>query len=214
MLSRGPSGNTSISSCRVSTKRFCGSCKVAMPKKAEGGPHSGRKVTVGPKAVSSKGSTPVIVRSLVPEDFEFVRSLAASVAGYTVCPPYLLWMLSRLHGDFCAVAVARDQIRLGYLLAMSASDPADGVFVWQLAATFRGRRLKAQDQLASHLRKAMQLRGARRVLFTSVPSSAAERSVRSLAKRIFSSTPQMTQHLPESISQGEREYSFLVSKYR
>jgi hypothetical protein len=154
---------------------------------------------------------PVIVRSLVPEDFEFVRSLAASITGYTVCPPYLLWMLSRLHGRFCAVAVARDETRLGYLLAMSASDPADAVFVWQLAATFRGRRLKAQDQLASHLREAIQVRGTRRMLFTSVPNSAAERSVRSLAKRVFAATPQMTQRLPESASQKEREYSLSLT---
>jgi len=182
--------------------------------KAEVGPHSGRKATVGRKAASFRGSTPVIVRSLVPEDFEFVRLLAASVAGHTVCPPYLLWMLSRLHGHFCAVAVAPDQTRLGYLLAMSASYPADAVFVWQLAATFRGRRLKAQDQLASYLREAIQARGTTQILFTSVPNSAAERSVRSLAKRIFSATPQMTQRLPESVSEKEREYSLSLPVYR
>jgi hypothetical protein len=174
--------------------------------KAQGAPHSERKATVGRKAASSRGGTPMIVRSLMPEDFEFVRSLAASLAGYSVCPSYLLWMLSRLYGQFCAVAVAPDETRLGYLLAMSASD-ADAVFVWQLAATFRGRRLKAQDQLASYLRKAIQARGTTQILFTSVPNSAAERSVRSLAKRIFSATPRMTQRLPESVSLKEVEYS-------
>jgi hypothetical protein len=120
-------------------------------------------------------------------------------------------MLSRLHGHFCAVAVASDHGRLGYLLAMSASDPSDAVFVWQLASTFRGRRLKAQDQLASYLKKAIRMTGARRILFTSVPNSTAERSVRSLAKRIFSATPQMTQHLPGLASQKEREYTITLT---
>lgn len=185
--------------------------------KAQGTPQAARKATVGRKTPSSEGGmAPVIVRSLVPEDFEFVRSLAASITGYTVCPPYLLWMLSRLHGPFCAVAVAPDETRLGYLLAMSASNPADAVFVWQLVTTFRGRRLKAQDQLASYLREAIQVRGTTQILFTSVPNSAAERSVRSLAKRVFSATPQRTQRLPESVSQKEREYSlsFGVSRKR
>jgi hypothetical protein len=170
---------------------------------------------MGCKITLSKGGmASVIVRSLVPEDFDFVRSLAASVTGYTVCPSYLLWMLSRLHGPFCAVAVTPDETRLGYLLAMSASNPVDAVFVWQLVTTFRGRRLRAQDQLASYLREAIQERRITQILFTSVPNSAAERSVRSLAKRVFSATPQMTQRLPESVSQKEREYSlpFGVSK--
>jgi hypothetical protein len=176
--------------------------------KAQGTPLTARKATVGHMSASSKGGmAPVIVRRLVPEDFEFVRSLAASVTGYTVCPPYLLWMLSRMHGAFCAVAVAPDETRFGYLLAMPASNPVDAVFVWQLVTTFRGRRLKAQDKLASYLRDAIQVRGKTKILFTSVPNSAAERSVRSLAKRVFSATPQMTQRLPESISQKEREYS-------
>jgi hypothetical protein len=147
----------------------------------------------------------------MPEDFEFVRSLAATITGYTPCPHYLLWMLSRLHGQFCALAVTPNRSRLGYLLAMPASDPADAVFVWQLAATFRGRRLKAQDQLASYLKQAIRLRGTSQILFTSVPNSAAERSVRSLAKRIFSVSPQMTRHLPPSVSQKEREYSLFLT---
>jgi len=100
---------------------------------------------------------------------------------------------------------------LGYLLAMATSDPADAVFVWQLAATFRGRRLKAQDRLASYLNEAIHARGLNQVLFTSVPNSATERSVMSLTKRVFSAAPRMTQNLPESVGQNEREYVFSLS---
>ncbi len=171
-----------------------------------------RKAIRGSESASPQHrGSPVIVRPLVPEDFEFVRSLAATVPGYTVCPPYVLWMLSRLQGQFCAAAVTADQSRLGYLLAMAASDPADGVFVWQLTATFRGRRLKAQDQLGEYLKNAIRVRGINQVLFTSIPNSAAERSVRSLARRVFSASPKLVQRLPRSISPKEREYSFFVS---
>jgi hypothetical protein len=180
--------------------------------KAKTMPQSPRKANRGSKSVSRQpNSSLVIVRSLAPEDFEFVRSLAAAVTGYTVCPPYVLWMLSRFHGHFCAVAVAPDQTRLGYLLAMPASDPAAAVFVWQLTATFRGRRLKAQDQLVAYLKDTIRARGISQVLFTSIPNSAAESSVRALAKRIFSAAPQIIQNLPKSVSQEEREYGFFVS---
>jgi hypothetical protein len=175
-------------------------------------PRSPRKMSGGSKPEPSCLDRPsVIVRRLAPEDFDFVRSLAATVTGYTVCPPYVLWMLGRLHGDFCAVAVTPDQSRLGYLLAIPASDHA-AVFVWQLTATFRGRRLKAQDQLAHYLKNAISVRGINKVIFTSIPKSAAERSVRSLAKRVFSASPQITQYLPESVSQKEREYGFSIVK--
>jgi hypothetical protein len=148
---------------------------------------------------------------MVPEDFEFVRSLASTVAGYTVSPPYVLWMLSRLQEHFCAVAVTQDQSRLGYLLAIPASDPADAVFVWQLTATFQGRRVKAQDRMVAYLKETMCVRGKRQVLFTSVPNSAAERSVRAIAKRVFGVEPQIIQRLPKSVSEKEREYGFFVS---
>jgi hypothetical protein len=180
--------------------------------KAKSMPQSPRRASRGSKSVSPQPSSSlVIVRPLVPEDFEFVRSLAATVTGYTVCPPYVLWMLSRFHGHFCAVAVAPDQSRLGYLLAMPASDPAAAVFVWQLAATFRGRRLKAQDQLVAYLKDAIRVRGISQVLFTSIPHSTAERSVRALAKRVFSAAPQLIQGLPKSVSRKELEYGLFVS---
>ena len=188
-----------------------------MSMKAHKSPRATRDATMGCKVMLSKGGmASVIVRSLVPEDFDFVRSLAASVTGYTVCPSYLLWMLSRLHGPFCAVAVAPDETRLGYLLAMPTSNPIATVFVWQLVTTFRGRRLRAQYQLASFLREAIQKREISQILFTSVPNSAAERSVRSLAKRVFFASPHMTQRLPESVSKKEREFSlsFDVSRKR
>ena len=175
--------------------------------KTDGTSRSKLKASKKDDLTSSKGTIPsMIVRPLAPKDFEFVHSLSKLIAGYTVCPRYLLWMLTRFHGRFCAVAIAPDQSRLGYLLAMAGSDPSNTAFVWQLAVTFQGRRLKAQDQLASYLKTAVKARGTTRIVFTSVPNSAAERSVGSLAKRIFSATPRMNRRLPSSVSRKEREY--------
>ncbi len=180
--------------------------------KTQGTTRSELKTSKKAKTTSSKRNlASMIVRPLAPEDFEFVHSLSKVIAGYTICPRYLLWMLIRFHGQFCAVAVAPDESRLGYLLAMPGSDPARTVFVWQLAVNFRGRRLLAQDRLASYLKAAVHSRGTTRISFTSVPNSAAERSVRSLAKRIFYATPRMIGRLPTSVSQKECEYSLSLS---
>ena len=154
------------------------------------------------------------MRRLVPEDFEFVRSLAASIAGYTICPFYVLWMLSRVHPDFCTVALAPDGKRLGYLLAMSMDEPSGAVFVWQLAVTFLGRRLKAQDRLAAHLKESLINRNRAQIIFTSEPNSAAERSIRSLAKRVFGTTPRMAEHLPDLVSARERVYRLAFAPAR
>jgi hypothetical protein len=148
-----------------------------------------------------------MARPILPGDFEFVRSLASTVSGYTVCPLYLLWMLSRFHGELCAVAVDANDNRIGYILAVLAGDSAHTVFVWQLAATFRGRRLKAPDHLASHLKRAAIARGARTIVFTSVPRSATERSVKAIAKRIFHVSPRKGSPLPELLAGAEYEYS-------
>jgi hypothetical protein len=156
----------------------------------------------------------VTVRRLTPEDFEFVRSLAASIAGYTICPPYVLWMLSRVHSDFCTVAVAPDGKRVGYLLAMSMDEPRGAVFVWQLAATFQGRRLKAQDRLAAHLKESLIKRSRAEIVFTSEPNTAAQRSIRSLAKRVFGTTPRVAEHLPAFVSSAERVYRLAFVRSR
>jgi hypothetical protein len=153
---------------------------------------------------------PVTMRQLTPEDFQFVRCLAASIASYTTCPPYVLWMLSRAHPDLCTVALAPDGERLGYLLAMCMDEPPGAVFVWQLAVSFRGRRLKAQDRLAAHLKKSLKKRRKAHIFFTTVPKSAAERSIRSLAQRVFSATPWMTENLPDSVSPKERLYGLAL----
>ncbi len=150
------------------------------------------------------------IRPIMPGDFSFIRSLASNVEGYTVPSPYVLWMLGRFHSGFCAVAVDAGQNRLGYLLAMPTSDPGDGVFVWQLALTFRGRRLKAQDHLAMYLKKTMRASKVHHLFFTTAPLSPTERSVTAIAKRVFHASPAKGRRLPGSVPGGESEYDLVV----
>jgi len=149
----------------------------------------------------------VTVRPLAPHDFDFIRSLASTISGYTVCSPYLLWMLGKFQGSLCCVAMDAEKTQLGYLLAIPTSEPPNCIFVWQLATTFRGKRLKAQYHLARHLRRVMRDRGARKLFYTSVPLSSAERSVRTIASQVFHATPERKLRVPDSES---REFEYVL----
>src|SRR5258706_13912727 len=76
-------------------------------------------------------NAPVLVRPIRPSDFGFIRDMAATIEGYTVPPPYVLWMLGRLPGELCLIAEDRAQEPLGYMLAMSVGLQSNEVFIWQ-----------------------------------------------------------------------------------
>jgi len=94
----------------------------------------------------------------------------------------------------------------------STENASISVFVWQFTATFRGRRLRAQEQLVFYLKNAILARGINQVLFTSVPNSAAERSVRSLARKVFSAVPRVTHRLPNAVSRREQDFVFSIKR--
>jgi|SRR5208337_5326047 len=147
--------------------------------------------------------TALSVRPATALDAEFICKLASSVEGYTVPTPYVLWMLTRFHKDWSAVA-EEGRKQLGYMLAFPASDAT--VFVWQFACTFRGQRLHAPDALASHLKRMTAEGGFRQIIFTTVPQSAAERAVRSIVRRVFKASIQKITGLPEQVPGEEWEY--------
>jgi len=158
---------------------------------------------------SARKSIPVRVRPIKASDCNFIRDLASRSAGYTVPTPYVLWMLSTFQREFCAVANARGYGNLGYLLVLPVGVRTDVVFVWQLACTFRGQRLRAPDALAAHLKRTARKYGVRRICFTSRPNSPQGRFVRSLAERVFHVQPALGKSLPGQIS-GESEYTLTL----
>jgi hypothetical protein len=156
----------------------------------------------------------LLVRPVEVSDFEFVRRLAARIEGYTVPPTYVLWMFCRFYPQFCVVAEGPRGVRLAYLLAMPVEVRSGAVFVWQVASTFKGQRLHAGTELAQHLRTVAGKQDRHRILFTTVPRSASEKLVTSLAERVFHTSPRLGSPLPKSASVGEYEYSLFVQGKR
>jgi hypothetical protein len=151
----------------------------------------------------------VLVRPVRLSDFEFIRGLSSTINGYTVPPPYILWMFMRFQGELCLIAEDACQEPLGYTLATSAGIGSTEIFIWQLATNYRGQRLRAGTALASHVRKLVKKHGIERITFTAVPDSAGTISIASLAKQMFGRAPRMGARLPRSISATEREFHLL-----
>jgi hypothetical protein len=151
----------------------------------------------------------ILVRQIRLSDFQFIRGLSSTIAGYTVPPPYILWMLTRFQGELCLLAEDASREPLGYMLATSAGIGSTEIFIWQLATNFRGRRLRAGTALASHVRRLVKKHGIERITFTAVPDSVGTISIASLAKQMFGRTPKMGASLPGRISSTEREFHLL-----
>src|SRR5437660_11968394 len=88
---------------------------------------------------NAKGTRAVRVRAISLADFKFIRRLSATIQGYTVPPPYILWMLMRFQGDLCLIVEDGSQEPLGYMLAMSAGIASSEIFIWQFATNYRGQ---------------------------------------------------------------------------
>lgn len=65
----------------------------------------------------------ISVRSLEVRDFSFVRELSSSQPNFTIPPPYVLWLLTRISPELCLVAEHADKGPLGYLLALPINNP-------------------------------------------------------------------------------------------
>lgn len=153
----------------------------------------------------------ILIRPLKSSDFGFIRALASKIEGYTVCPPYILWMLTRFQGQLCAVAEETGRGPVGYLLAIPVGICGDALFVWQLASTFRGQRLDAPGKMVRRLKTVVKKRGIKTIFFTTIPKSVMEVNVKSLAERVFGIAPVASHRLSKPASHGEREYRLTVT---
>jgi hypothetical protein len=151
----------------------------------------------------------LLVRPIRRSDFTFIRELSKRIEGYTVPPPYVLWMLRRFQGELCLIVEGPTHKPLGYMLATSGGIRSSEMFIWQLAATFEGRRLRVSVKLASHVRKLVKKHSIQRITFTAVPDSGATRSIASLANQVFGRTLTAGSRLPKSVAASEREFYFL-----
>lgn len=147
------------------------------------------------------------IRPITPVDFGFIRFLAGKFPTFTIPSEFLLWFLSHYHPDYCRVLEQAPGALKAYLLAMPTTDPANGIAVWQVAAT-DPRRPIALEHFAAYLRELADRTGAHSISFSASQDETTLRLIRSLAKRFFGSD--VTQGHPVPTTQAEFEFTFLV----
>ncbi len=150
----------------------------------------------------------VHVRQMEVGDFEFVRELAAKQPGFTVPPPYVLWLILRVKDAICLVAENSSDGLMAYLLAVPVQDPLKTLHVWQLASAEASNSGNAPLALVRKLRSIARRLGIRRVTFSSVPNSPSFRAARRLTSKVFSATVKQGSVLPTSVGDKECQYQF------
>ena len=148
----------------------------------------------------------ILVRPITIEDFQFVRDLAAEQQNFTIPPPYVLWLLSRVEGQVCLIATSVSGVPLGYLLAVRVEVPSHSVFVWQLASINGRPGVDAATSLLLNLRNYAKCRRVERIVFSAIPESASFRVIKKHCQDVFSALPKEIGSLPRIIAPGEHEY--------
>jgi hypothetical protein len=149
------------------------------------------------------------IRPIEPEDFAFIRSLAAEFQTFTVPPEYILWFFVHFHPDYCRVIEQESGSLKAYLLAMPTSNPRNGVAIWQVAAATPNRGF-ALEYFASHIRDLADRTGATSIFFTTSQEPASLRLIRTLAKQFFDCEVERVNHVP--VGQGEHEFRLCIGR--
>lgn len=157
-------------------------------------------------------SSTIRVRPLDLRDFTFVRELAARQANFTIPAPYVLWWLLKVKGSVCLIAEKPDERQLGYLLALPTHDPANGMFVWQLATSGKREDSPVIRDLLCALRDSLTSKDVDYISFTALDQSATFRAIRRDALSVFDAVPTLVSGLPELVAPGESEYRIVLHK--
>jgi hypothetical protein len=146
------------------------------------------------------------IRSIEPNDFPFIRALAADFSTFTVPSEYVLWFFTRFHPEYCRVLEQESGGLRAYLLAMPTSDPTNGIAIWQVAAT-KPNQAFALEYFAAYLRDIADRTDATSVFFTTQQESLAPlRLIRTLAKLFNCDIEQLN-----SVPSGQGECEFRIS---
>jgi len=143
------------------------------------------------------------IRSIEPKDFSFIRALASEFPTFTVPSEFILWFFTRFHPDYCRVLEDESGDLKGYLVSMPASDPRDGIAIWQVAAA-KPNHAFALEYFAAHLRELVERTSAKSLFFTGPQDAASLRLIRVLAKQFGDC--EVIQLDPVPAGQGEYEY--------
>jgi hypothetical protein len=143
------------------------------------------------------------IHPITPEDFGFIRSLAAELSSFSVPSEYILWFFVRFHPNYCGVLEDAAGSPRAYLLAMPTSEPPNGIAVWQIGSP-RIVQSFALEHFAAYLRDLSDQKGAVSLSFTATKDSPMMRLVRVLAKQFGGCEPVSVGLVPSG--QGEHEF--------
>src|SRR5579864_2040026 len=159
----------------------------------------------------ARNSQPIRIRPMEVSDFRFIRRLASTQFQFTCPPRYVLWLLARTNSRNCIVAEDSKYGPVAYLLSLPVSTSRERVlYVWQLAASPRGRSNGAIHLLLLALRKMVRKTRIQSLVFTAVPDSPEYRAIRRYAKALSGSGPRSSQSLPSTVSRNEHEFVIRV----
>ena len=159
----------------------------------------------------ARNSQPIRVRPMEVDDFRFIRQLASKQFQFTRPPHYVLWLLTRTNSRSCIVAEDAKCGPVAYLLSLPVSTSRVGaLYIWQLAASSRGRRSGAIHLLLLGLRKFVRSMRIRILVFSAVPDSPEFRAIRRQARAIFGTVRDAHHVLPSRVSRNEREFVIRV----
>jgi hypothetical protein len=151
-------------------------------------------------------SRSINVRKIEVPDFTFVRDLAAQQPNFTIPPPYVLWLLSKVKSDGCLIAEHIERGPLGYLLAVPIEEPRGALYVWQLAVSTSN---DSEDVILTLLRSLQEIvlrDHVNAIIFSARPNSPALRTIRRYARQMISAETIETKVLPEVVAPNECEY--------
>lgn len=152
------------------------------------------------------------VRSMKVDDFRFIRDLASKQFQFTRPPRYVLWLLTKTNSRSCLVVEDAKQGPIAYLLSLTVNTSRERtLYVWQLAASSRGRRNGAIHLLLLALRKFVRRARIRVLIFSAVPGSPEFRAIRRLARTIFGTVRDSRRVLPSGVSRNEHEFVIRVN---
>jgi hypothetical protein len=150
---------------------------------------------------------PIRIRPMEVDDFRFIRHLASKQFQFTRPPHYVLWLLTRTNSRSCIIAEDTKHGPVAYLLSLPVNTPREkALYVWQLAASPRGRRSGAVHLLLLALRKLVRRMRMRFIIFSAVPDSPEFRAIRRQARTLFGAVPHPRHVLPSGVSRTEHEF--------
>jgi hypothetical protein len=159
----------------------------------------------------ARSSQTIRVRPMQVSDFQFIRRLASTQFQFTCPPRYVLWLLTRTNSRNSIVADDTKYGPVAYLLSLPVNTSRESaLYVWQLAASSRGRRSGAIHLLLLALRKFVRRSRIRVLIFSAVPDSPEFRAIRRLARTTFGAVRDSRRVLPSGVSRNEHEFIIRV----